>query len=86
MERDPAAVLQAAIRGVVDRLPESVKEEKADVVTFQQAKYFVGRKDGFYFGTGSNGTGQAFQASLDRGFKLVQFCLTYNICLEPCDR
>lgn len=58
MERDPAAVLQAAIRGVVDRLPESVKEEKPDVVTFQPARYFIGRKEGFYFGTGNNGTGQ----------------------------
>ena len=57
MERDPAAVLQAAIRGVVDRLPETVKEEKVDAVTFQPAKYFVGRKEGFYFGTGDNGTG-----------------------------
>lgn len=57
MERDPAAVLQAAIRGVVDRLPESVKEDKADSVTFQPAKFFVGRKDGFYFGTGPEGTG-----------------------------
>ena len=57
MERDPAAVLQAAIRGVVDRLPETVKEEKADTVTFQPAKYFVGPKQGFYFGTGDSGTG-----------------------------
>lgn len=57
MERDPAAVLQAAIRGVVDRLPETVKEEKVDVVSFQPAKYFVGPKEGFYFGSGTNGTG-----------------------------
>lgn len=57
MERDPAAVLQAAIRGVVDRLPETVKEEKVDAVAFQPAKYFVGEKEGFYFGTGEQGTG-----------------------------
>ena len=57
MERDPAAVLQAAIRGVVDKLPETVKEEKLDAVTFQPAKYFVGQKEGFYYGTGENGTG-----------------------------
>lgn len=57
MERDPAAVLQAAIRGVVDRLPETVKEETVDTVNFQPAKYFVGKKEGYYFGTGDNGTG-----------------------------
>ena len=55
MERDPAAVLQAAIRGVVDRLPESLKEEKEE--TFQAARYFVGSKRGYYFGTGDEGTG-----------------------------
>lgn len=57
MERDPAAVLQAAIRGVVDRLPDAIKDEKEPVVQFQPARYFTGTQRGYYFGTGDQGTG-----------------------------
>ena len=57
MERDPAAVLQAAIRGVVERLPEKLKDEKDKVQEFQLARYYVGPKRGYYFGTGEQGTG-----------------------------
>ena len=58
MERDPAAVLQAAIRGVVDKLPEAVKEDRSGAPSdFQPAKFFVGHRAGFYFSTGPNGTG-----------------------------
>lgn len=57
MERDPAAVLQAAIRGVVERLPDAVKEEKSESNEFQPARYFVGTKTGYFFGTGAQGTG-----------------------------
>lgn len=59
MERDPAAVLQAAIRGVVDRLPDTVKDDKEQLPEFQQARYFTGSQKGYYFGTGEQGTGWA---------------------------
>jgi len=58
MERDPAAVLQAAIRGVVERLPGTIKEAQVDAASeFQQARVFVGPKRGYFFGTGKDGTG-----------------------------
>jgi hypothetical protein len=57
MERDPAAVLQAAIRGVVERLPDTIKDQVDTASDFQQAKTFVGPKKGYFFGTGKNGTG-----------------------------
>lgn len=51
-------MLQAAIRGVVDKLPEAVKEDRSGAPSdFQPAKFFVGHRAGFYFSTGPNGTG-----------------------------
>lgn len=55
MERDPAAVLQEAIRGVAERYP-AFRAEQADS-GFEQAKVFAGPKRGYYFGTGKQGTG-----------------------------